>query len=348
MPAEHWDLRSTSMPLYDQMMKLPEYFEREKGLRWELVYMRPRDYLTQAAVIHGVPVTRERAMLEPDMVSQYAEAMRAGSRFPIPVLDWASQNQEGRHRVAAAEAIGDQQIPVLIVHKVGRNPMAKKIIYATIENMRKFEGPGVVAYSPATGEEYSATPGDYFWLPPGQCLKDTRGRKLRLGRHKPASVEGLVWRLNPLAANPWKEGYKVRMFDGEEYFYYGFANSRSGAESMANKCRTAGLRAHYIKATKTRWDVYTRPTKGMTERVMTGSFRPNPSYNRRSSMNPRKPESDKPYFNQSSIKVMKEDLETLEGVNWESMIPDEVGVRFAVEKAIRALAECIHRGIRVD
>lgn len=43
---------------------------------------------------------------------------------------------------------------------------------ATIENMRRHYAPGVVAYSPKTGEEFSADPRDYPWLPPGEPLMD--------------------------------------------------------------------------------------------------------------------------------------------------------------------------------
>jgi hypothetical protein len=54
---------------------------------------------------------------------------------------------------------------------------------ATRENMRKYAGlPGVFAYSPTTGEQYSATPGDYFWLPEGEVLTDSDGEPMVLAR----------------------------------------------------------------------------------------------------------------------------------------------------------------------
>jgi hypothetical protein len=52
---------------------------------------------------------------------------------------------------------------------------------ATVRNMRKFEGePGVFAYSPVTQEKYSATPGDYFWMPCDEPLTDEDGAPLLL------------------------------------------------------------------------------------------------------------------------------------------------------------------------
>lgn len=51
---------------------------------------------------------------------------------------------------------------------------------ATMENMRKHYKPGVFAFSPATGQEYSARPGDYFWLPEGEALTDSEGEPMVL------------------------------------------------------------------------------------------------------------------------------------------------------------------------
>ena len=40
------------------------------------------------------------------------------------------------------------------------------MVNATLKNMKKYQGtPGLLAISPYTGEEYSATVGDYFWAP---------------------------------------------------------------------------------------------------------------------------------------------------------------------------------------
>lgn len=47
---------------------------------------------------------------------------------------------------------------------------------ATVANMKRYEETGspihAVAYSPMTGEEYSATSGDYFWLGENEPLTD--------------------------------------------------------------------------------------------------------------------------------------------------------------------------------
>lgn len=65
-------------------------------------------------------------------------------------------------------------------------------VYATMENLKKYQGrPGLLMYSPYTGEEYSATIGDYFWAPSNARFKDSTGHVMRLGIGQPASVKAL-------------------------------------------------------------------------------------------------------------------------------------------------------------
>lgn len=60
--------------------------------------------------------------------------------------------------------------------------------YATLANMQAmqtegatYSGPGrLVALNQATGEEFSANPGDYFYMRPDECLRGRHGRKLVL------------------------------------------------------------------------------------------------------------------------------------------------------------------------
>jgi hypothetical protein len=67
--------------------------------------------------------------------------------------------------------------------------------YATLANMRamqakgaRYDGPNrLVALNQATGEEFSAHPGDYFYMAPDECLKGKHGRKLVLAFVRPAN-----------------------------------------------------------------------------------------------------------------------------------------------------------------
>lgn len=51
---------------------------------------------------------------------------------------------------------------------------------ATLANMRKHYREGVFAWSPDTGEEYSADPGDYFAMSEDSMLRDDNGEPMVL------------------------------------------------------------------------------------------------------------------------------------------------------------------------
>ncbi len=57
-------------------------------------------------------------------------------------------------------------------------------LQATKRNMEARWDPDVFAYSPATGEEYSAHPGDYFWMEPDGELLDSQGNTMILVRRR--------------------------------------------------------------------------------------------------------------------------------------------------------------------
>ena len=55
-------------------------------------------------------------------------------------------------------------------------------IRATIENIKKYGSQkGVVMYCPRTGEQYSATPGDYWQVSPKYVFKGEKWAALYLG-----------------------------------------------------------------------------------------------------------------------------------------------------------------------
>lgn len=51
---------------------------------------------------------------------------------------------------------------------------------ASKKNMDRLYRNGVFAYSPRTGEEYSANPGDYWYLASADTLKDSEGKPMVL------------------------------------------------------------------------------------------------------------------------------------------------------------------------
>lgn len=114
-----FDLTTTDMPYYDNLLKNPDYYKRAKGLIGEIVRISPELYFALCAVMREEKSLKgELSALVPEYIDKYAKAMRAGDKFPIPVLELLKNQQEGRQRVAAAQKIGLKEIPVLLVFPV--------------------------------------------------------------------------------------------------------------------------------------------------------------------------------------------------------------------------------------
>jgi hypothetical protein len=58
--------------------------------------------------------------------------------------------------------------------------MSEHGVPATPANMRQYGGQGIVALDLETGDTFSATPGDYFWLPENEALTNEAGDSLVL------------------------------------------------------------------------------------------------------------------------------------------------------------------------
>lgn len=116
---EVFNLTTTDMPFYDNLLKNPDYYKRAKGLMGQIVRISPELYFALCAVMRKEKnLTGELSALLPEYIDKYAKAMRAGDKFPIPVLELLTNQQEGRQRVAAAQKIGLKEIPVLLVFPV--------------------------------------------------------------------------------------------------------------------------------------------------------------------------------------------------------------------------------------
>lgn len=118
IPKVNWNMWSTDLPYYDGLLKNPAHYRKAKGVTGAIEYFTADQYMDEAAKFQNVTRQREYEMLDHDLVARYARKMETGDRFPIPVLDYAKQDQEGRHRAAAAARLGETRIPVLVVRKV--------------------------------------------------------------------------------------------------------------------------------------------------------------------------------------------------------------------------------------
>ena len=118
-------------PIKVGQVTLNDYMKYEKGQDANIEYMTPTEYLDRCVkdIFHGswnkdiAPIQKYNA----ETITKYAEAMKNGDKFPIPYLDYTTENQEGRHRaLAVIEAFGEDSImPVLVIKET--NPTREEV-----------------------------------------------------------------------------------------------------------------------------------------------------------------------------------------------------------------------------
>ena len=112
-------------------VSINDYMRYEKGQDANIEYMSPTEYLDRCVkdIFHGswnkdiAPIQKYNA----ETIIKYAEAMKNGDKFPIPYLNYVTENQEGRHRaLAVIEAFGEDSImPVLVIKET--NPTREEV-----------------------------------------------------------------------------------------------------------------------------------------------------------------------------------------------------------------------------
>lgn len=110
----------TGMSYYDEFLnhRDHDYKKLAKGLQGEIVMMSPDDYIQSLAKdIFHKSVDRVMRGVNHENVDKYADKMKNGTKFDMPILNIADETQEGRHRALAAAQLGVKQIPILVVTK---------------------------------------------------------------------------------------------------------------------------------------------------------------------------------------------------------------------------------------
>jgi len=115
--AEGWTLTDTGISHYNDIIRKPEYYAREKGESGRIISVSPDEALRMGAEAHGVPLAEELRIVDYTTVARIAEAMRAGGAIPLPVVDFVAKTQEGRHRILAAKKVGKTEIPLLVIEE---------------------------------------------------------------------------------------------------------------------------------------------------------------------------------------------------------------------------------------
>lgn len=149
------------IPLIEEMVNEPEYFRDKKGTEVSLTWMTPDEYLQKQAEAKNVPLEDDLRIVDTDLVSRYAEAMRgikAGRierKFPALWIEAHRGNQEGRHRALAAKEAGINQVPVYEIREIKTTQPSSPIEKTQPAPTSKAEAKGTVKEGEA---EYGLTP----------------------------------------------------------------------------------------------------------------------------------------------------------------------------------------------
>lgn len=100
---------------FRRMIESPEYFEKNKGVKFEYKKMSPKTYMS---IIDKAMGYTAMDFVDGSVVELYAMKISGGAKFPIPWLEYYANgkiNQEGRHRILAMDSLGVKRVDVLII-----------------------------------------------------------------------------------------------------------------------------------------------------------------------------------------------------------------------------------------
>lgn len=118
--SDIFDSRHTGMSFYDQLITDPKYMEERKNLKAEIVQMTPKQYFEGCAKIFGSSYGSQVNQTQADKnnIEHLKQVIQKyNKKFPITFLNYAQNQQEGRHRMyVAGELFGwDTKFPVMII-----------------------------------------------------------------------------------------------------------------------------------------------------------------------------------------------------------------------------------------
>lgn len=147
-----FDVTTTGTSLYDNFLnpKDLEYYQANKNLTGDIVYMSPSAYFEACAEMfreHGHRNTTVDSLIksrtqgrEAEKVEQYMKMMRDGVKFHLPYIFPQSGNQEGLHRMyCAGELYGwDTEFPVLVVEPYDQDTWDRGTAIRLLDNIKYF------------------------------------------------------------------------------------------------------------------------------------------------------------------------------------------------------------------
>ena len=116
-----FDTSTTGVSDYDSFLTNPKYMEKEKNMKSKIVYMTPMEYLEGCAKIFGSTAEKQLMGTKADSknINHLMTVLKKYKRtFPLGYINYATKNQEGRHRMVTAGMYSgwDVKQPVLIIN----------------------------------------------------------------------------------------------------------------------------------------------------------------------------------------------------------------------------------------
>lgn len=109
---------TTDSVFYDALLKGKQVFDRNIEVIGTVVEMTPYEYLNKCCEIQEIPDIEEliRTCICENNIKGLLSYMKFNP-FPLPYINYVSNNQEGRHRAVIAKRLGYKRMPVMIVTK---------------------------------------------------------------------------------------------------------------------------------------------------------------------------------------------------------------------------------------
>jgi len=104
--------------LFGKVNELPK-----KYMDWfaEIKWMTKEQYLMECSKIQNTSYSDQFRYIIENKTQKILEMMKNGVKFDMPYLNYVENTQEGRHRVTAADMLGQKYIPVLVLDNVNQD-----------------------------------------------------------------------------------------------------------------------------------------------------------------------------------------------------------------------------------
>jgi hypothetical protein len=109
----------TNIPYFDyilsnQLSNLPEKYHNWFG---EIKFLSAEEYINECAKLQGTSYQQQFKFILKSKVEDIKENMSNGVKYDMPYLNYVDKEQEGRHRVIAANELNQNKIPVLCLYQ---------------------------------------------------------------------------------------------------------------------------------------------------------------------------------------------------------------------------------------